>query len=147
MAQTAGSLRVVSQRKDGTGSTFLETVIAIDRRNPILGNRHYLRNHNDAVEREQVIKAHAQDVEADERQHGPISQELEKIASMVANGDSVALECWCTPRHCHGHTYCRKISAILERWGVEGATIETEAAPSGKIVKAATSPPSQGTLF
>ena len=54
----AGSVRVVSKRQGGTAALTDETVIDVDRVNPVLGNRHILRNHHDDAERAVVIGAY-----------------------------------------------------------------------------------------
>jgi hypothetical protein len=40
-----------------------------------------------------------------------MSQELDRIASLLRNGTPVALRCWCAPLACHAENY----RAALER--------------------------------
>ncbi len=59
-----GSMRVVSQRK----YTLIravpgETVIKVDRSNPVLGNKHILYNHHDHGARRKVIEAFRKDLD------------------------------------------------------------------------------------
>ena len=118
-----GEVIVVSQRKGGTTAPSNFEVIAIDRRNPVLGNKHYLKDHNDKKRRKEVIELNAQDLQKDEVVNGPMTRMLRAIGARVAAGEKIALECWCAPMDCHGHTYQKKIyayaglseQAILER--------------------------------
>jgi hypothetical protein len=104
-----GTVRLVSKRKDGVKSAPDEAVIDIDRVNPILGNRHILRDHRDNAERARVIAAHGLDLDADLAVNGPMSRELDKLARRYAAGEKLALRCWCAPRPCHGQRYIAEI--------------------------------------
>lgn len=105
----AGSVTVVSKRAGGIRPSAHHRVIPIDRRNPVLGNRHYLKNVNDDQERQRVIEANARDLERDEAVNGPMTDQLKTIAQCVLDGEHIALECWCKPKACHGDTYVKKI--------------------------------------
>ncbi len=106
-----GSIRTVSKRYSGTQPEPGETIIHIDRSNPVLGNRHHMRG-SSLAERERVIAAHAADIESDALVGGPISQALNEIAARVSNGENIALACWCAPAACHGDNY---VHIIVER--------------------------------
>ena len=69
----APRVRGVSKRREkgAVQLTLGETVIDCDRSNPVLGNRHVLRNHHDAQARAEVIAAHKRDLEADVARNGP----------------------------------------------------------------------------
>ncbi|MGE4321594.1 MAG: DUF4326 domain-containing protein [Sphingobium sp.] len=114
MAQS-GSIRVVSKRKGGIAAAAHETLIDADRNNPLLGNRHILRNHRDAKERAQVIAAHGHDLAIDLANHGPIDRLLDQLAERVRSGEHIALACWCSPRPCHADRYA---AIIAERAGL-----------------------------
>lgn len=98
---TEGSVRVVSQRKGGVVAVIGEVVVDVDRSHPVLGNRHVLHNHNDALERARVIDAYGADLAADLMARGPMSCEIEVLGARVARGERLALRCWCAPRKCH----------------------------------------------
>jgi hypothetical protein len=106
---TIGSVIVVSQRKGGTRPGPGYEIVPIDRRNRVLGNRHYLKNIHDAKARQAVIKANMRDLELDEAVNGPMTDQLKHIAQRVVDGQRIALECWCAPDPCHGDNYVRKI--------------------------------------
>lgn len=78
-----------------------ETVIDVDRTNPILGNRYILANHNDEEERGRVIDAYVRDMDEDIRRNGPMSREIRLLAQRALTGEKLALRCWCAPRKCH----------------------------------------------
>lgn len=103
---TIGSIRTVSKRWSGTHPDPDEMLIEIDRSNPVLGNRHYMKEKS-LSERDRVIAAHQADLEADVAAGGPISRELEHMAHRVAAGDHLAIVCWCAPAPCHGDNYVR----------------------------------------
>lgn len=109
-----GTLRVVNK---GAGSTVRaepgETVVDADRANPVLGNRHVLRNKMDPFARRAVIEAHQKDLEADLAREGPIFQELQGIATRVAAGENIALACWCAPSRCHAENYIPVIQRMV----------------------------------
>lgn len=111
-----GSIRVTNKRYGiGPKPDDAETILSIDRTNPILGNRHHLRNVNDLVERDKVIAKHKRDLDADLASNGPMSRELEKIAARVAAGEEICLDCWCAPRACHGDSYAAHINALVAK--------------------------------
>lgn len=101
-AEQGGRIRVVSKRAGGTRAEPGEIVIDGDRKNPILGNRHFLKDFKDADERARVIQKHKTlDFEPDMARQGPIYHEVIKLARMVADGKKIALACWCAPLPCH----------------------------------------------
>ena len=97
----AGAVRVVSKRRGGTTESAGETVIAGDRSHPVLGNRHFLNDHNDDDERAQVIAAYRADLEKDLAARGPMFSGIVELAKRVAGGERIALRCWCAPKNCH----------------------------------------------
>lgn len=97
----AGSLRVVSKRKDGNKPNDDETVIEGDRTNPVFGNKYHLKNWWDKEDRARVISLHHADYERDVISGGAIYQEMGKIAERIKKGEKIALRCWCSPMPCH----------------------------------------------
>ncbi len=97
-----GHVRVVSKRQGGTRAEPGEHVIDGDRKSPVFGNRHYLSDWKDPVERERVIKNHLiEDFEPDALKGGPIFQEMQNLAERVRHGEDLAISCWCAPLPCH----------------------------------------------
>jgi hypothetical protein len=111
-----GTVRVGNKR---SGSKCVplagETVIDGDRKNPILGNRHILKNHNDPAERSRVIEAYSVDLKKDVGTNGPMSQAINTLANRVRNGEKIILMCWCAPKPCH---LDQVASLIRERAGI-----------------------------
>ena len=110
-----GSIRVFSLRADQreNGPEPGESVVRIDRANPVLGNPYVLRNQHDPVERARVIADYVADSEADWLANGPRRQAIEALAARVASGECIALACWCKPRACHGDWIAQKVMACL----------------------------------
>lgn len=108
----AGSVRVVSKRQGGTAALTDETVIDVDRVNPVLGNRHILRNHHDDAERAVVIGAYEADFEADVARKGPMFQAVMALAARAAGGERLALRCWCAPKACHADLLAANIAEL-----------------------------------
>ena len=109
MTNTVGTVRVVSKRAGGVPAMPKEKIYDVDRTDPILGNKHHLKNINDSCERKMVIEAHLLDVMKDLSENGPISKRLDLIAEEVSKGENIALRCWCAPKPCHADTYKRLI--------------------------------------
>lgn len=94
MSDELGYIRVVNIKgEEDFRPTKDETLIMMDRSNKVLGNRHFMRGHS-RLERERVIEAHREDLEADFAVDGPKRQALWKIAmDIVQNGTRVAAGC------------------------------------------------------
>lgn len=112
-ANTLGHVRVTNIRGEGTQPEPDELVIYIDRSNPVLGNRHILRNKLDRDERRRVIEAYRKDLEEDFGWGGPMSQAVQAIAKKVMAGEEVCLHCWCAPLPCHGDVIADKVRQII----------------------------------
>lgn len=100
-----GYVRVTNKRRDMAPDSQPEpgeSVIPVDRSNPVLGNPYVLRNKNDRAERMRVIDAYRRLLEKDMARNGPMSQEIRKIAERVRQGERICLQCWCAPLPCHG---------------------------------------------
>jgi hypothetical protein len=111
-----GTVRVISQRYGGVKANENEKIIFIDRSNPILGNPYTLKNHTDNLERENVIQKHRELFDQDVKNFGPIFTELLSLAVRVADGEKIALSCWCATLNgktkCHGDILAKKIIEI-----------------------------------
>lgn len=105
-----GSKRAGSQHKPNHG----DTVIDIDRKNPILGNPHFLEDINDSIQRERVVKLAKQDLEKDLEVKGPKTKALLDIAILLESGKNVTIMCWCIPKSCHGDAYIQEVNKILK---------------------------------
>jgi DNA helicase-2/ATP-dependent DNA helicase PcrA len=123
----AGGVRVVSKRKGGVTESAGETVVDVDRSNPVLGNRHYLNNHLDADERARVIAAYDVDFQKDLAARGPMFAAVRDLAVRVAAGERLALRCWCAPFECHGDLVAAKVVEFARDPALL-ATQKTEAA-------------------
>ena len=76
-----------------------EIIIRVDRENPILGNRFYMKNEWD---RFKVIEQYREWFEKEiENNNEELLEELRRIYRIAKTND-VALACWCHPRKCHG---------------------------------------------
>lgn len=96
--------------RDTSPDLLGDSVVRIDRANPVLGNPFPLRRRGDAQERARVIAQHAEHVQADIDRGGPISRAIESLANRVAEGETIALQCWCAPLPCHGDLYASLIN-------------------------------------
>lgn len=99
-----GSVRVINLRRDMAPDTQPEpgeTVVAVDRTHPVLGNSHVLKNKFDRNERNRVLEAYKRDLERDFAAQGPMFREIEKLAGRVKQGEKICLACWCRPLPCH----------------------------------------------
>ena len=97
-----------SDRRDG------EIVVNI-MRGTALGNPFRPRDRSDA-ERDRVCDLYT--VWLRERykdQTSPQRHELERLAALVKAGNSIALECCCMPKRCHGLTVMAAINGIINR--------------------------------
>lgn len=88
-----------------------ESVVMVDRSNPVLGNRHILTQKTNIQERERVISAYAKDLEADLAVGGPMSREIDSLAERIRAGEKICLACWCKPSPCHADILVKRIFA------------------------------------
>ena len=89
-----------------------ETVIWIDRRNPLLGNPFHMKEHS-IRERMIRIEQHRRLVHADFAKQGPIYQCMKDIATRISDGERICLHCQCSPLPCHGDNYVEIVRKIL----------------------------------
>lgn len=95
-------IRVVNVRGElEYQATSDEKIIIAHRENPILGNKHPMERQT-LKERDRVINAFTQDLEADLAIQGLMWKALQEIANdIVENKQKIALACWCIPCPCH----------------------------------------------
>lgn len=134
----SGSVRVISKRAGGVRADSDECVLDGDRKSPLLGNRHVLRDHRDADLRAKVIHAHlVQDLEPDILRGGPIYRELQRVAQLVSSGRRIAFACWCAPLPCHCDQYVEVVQMLVAGQDVPAAVrARVEArrlCPSGEV--------------
>ena len=113
---TPGSVRLGNKRQ---GSPLKprpgETVIDIDRTNPILGNPFILKDHRNDAQRAEVIARYEEKYRADIARHGPMARATEALAERVKQGETLILMCWCAPMPCHRHSVIKRIAELVER--------------------------------
>lgn len=113
MATITGSVRLGNKRTGAAAKPVSgETVIDIDRANPILGNPFVLKNHRDDAQRAEVIRLYKDKYEADIAGRGAMAIATEKLAARVRAGEKLILMCWCSPKPCHGNLIVDEINRL-----------------------------------
>ncbi|WP_166144405.1 DUF4326 domain-containing protein [Methylosinus sp. RM1] len=112
----SGTVRLGNKRKGAAAKPRPgESVVDIDRCNPILGNPFILQNHRDDARRAEVIALYKKKYDADLARGGPMAAATEKLAERVRAGERLILMCWChgapLDKPCHGDL----IKAQIER--------------------------------
>ena len=94
-----------------------ETVIHIDRTNPVLGNPYVLHNHRDDVRRAEVIRLYDVKYQEDLARRGPMTIATEQLAERIRKGERLVLMCWCAGppmnKPCHGDLIIEQIDRLL----------------------------------
>ena len=108
--------RILNKRKGSPPALPGETVIDIDRTNPVLGNRHVLIDANNKIQRRDVIDLFTEYLQRDLRIQGPMHQSILDIAARVTKGERIALRCWCAPKPCHGDVI---LACVARAAGIE----------------------------
>lgn len=103
---------VVSLRKGAKPIPEGYTPVRIDRTNPELGNPYPMKG-NSAEERARVIQAFRKDLNLSRKEPDNLWRSVSALADRVANGEKLALQCWCAPEGCHGDVIKSAISYIL----------------------------------
>ncbi len=116
---TQGTIRLGNKRANAAAKPRPgETIINIDRTNPILGNPYVLKDHRDDARRAQVIAQYKIKYDADIAQHGPMSVATKQIAEILRNGQNIILMCWCAGaplnKPCHGDLIIGEIKRLPE---------------------------------
>lgn len=110
----SGSIRVGNKRKGAWIKPYDdETVVDVDRANPILGNKHILNDPKNDLERMQVIERYKVDYEKDWEANGPMALATYRLAKRVRDGEKIILQCWCAPKDCHGDLIVEKVKELL----------------------------------
>ncbi|RPA82174.1 hypothetical protein BJ508DRAFT_414241 [Ascobolus immersus RN42] len=110
-------IRVVSKRRTGTQPHPHETVIYIGRPSP-LGNPFPL--HQEA-QRAEVVEKYDAYLKKAYGENAALREELHRIAGKVKAGESVAVQCWCSPLKCHGDVVVKAVEWIVrEGQGIGG---------------------------
>lgn len=95
-----------------------ETIIHIDRANPVLGNPYILKDHRDDVRRAEVIRLYGIKYQEDLARRGPMTIATEQLAERVKKGERLILMCWCAGlpfnKPCHGNLIIDQIERILQ---------------------------------
>ncbi len=93
---TQGTIRLGNKRAGAAAKPRPgETIINIDRTNPILGNPYVLKDHRDDAKRAQVIALYKTKYDADIARRGPMTIETEQLAERIRKGERLILMCWC----------------------------------------------------
>ncbi|TRL28512.1 DUF4326 domain-containing protein [Methylosinus sporium] len=118
MHALSGSVRLGNKRKGAAAKPRPgESVVDIDRCNPILGNPFILQNHRDDARRAEVIALYKKKYDADLARSGPMAAATEQLAERVRAGERLILMCWCRgaplDKPCHGDLITAQIERIL----------------------------------
>lgn len=106
-------IRLLNKR-DKT-SVYPDDLIIIDIDRPsgsILQNPFPMKNHNDDVERDNVVRDYAEYFEHEFEHNPKLSAYMYYLAGLVADGKKLALRCWCHPKKCHGHVVIEKLNLL-----------------------------------
>ncbi len=109
----SGSIRVGNKRTDAPDYLKLdlnEEPVNIDRGNSVLANPYKICA---SLSRKQCIALYRADLLNDIRAKGPMYQECQRLAKMVAEGKNVVLLCWCKPMPCHGDVVLEQVQKML----------------------------------
>jgi Domain of unknown function (DUF4326) len=107
-----GSIRVGNKRIDAPNyfkPDLDEVPVNIDRGNSVLANPYRICA---SLSRKQCIALYKADLLKDIRAHGPMCQELERLARLVREGHNVVLLCWCKPMPCHGDVIAQEVEKL-----------------------------------
>jgi len=108
---------VVSLRKGAPPIPKGYVPVRIDRKSPLLGNPFFLDDKNDRAGRDRVIDNFRDYLRGEMREKSPVWQEVIKLADRVQRGEKLALQCWCSPKPCHGDIIKKAIYGILRKRG------------------------------
>lgn len=114
----AGHVRLGNKRSGASAKPRAgETVVDIDRANPILGNPYILKDHRDDVRRAEVIRLYGVKYQDDLNRSGPMASATEALAARVRKGERLILMCWCAGppmnKPCHGDLIIKQIGRLL----------------------------------
>jgi Domain of unknown function (DUF4326) len=114
----ASRIRLGNKRSGGAAKPQPgETIIDIDRTNPVLGNPYILKDHRDDARRAQVIALFDEKYQRDIARQGPMAVATEELAEQVRKGGRLILMCWCAGapfnKPCHGDLIIGQIRHLL----------------------------------
>lgn len=101
-------VRIVSKSKNGVQPVAGESVVYIGRPSA-LGNPFAMKNESD---REKVVAQYRVWLREQYLLKGAAHGELQRLAERARSGESLALQCWCAPRACHGDVVKEAIDGI-----------------------------------
>jgi len=111
-----GHVRVVNLRGDGECADETETLVRVDRANPVLGNHnHHMKRRGVPKERARVIAGYELELSEDLKRQGPKYEAIIGLAERLAQGENLALGCWCSPLNCHADTLLPHIREHAKR--------------------------------
>jgi hypothetical protein len=125
----AGYIRVINKRDGKKAIRENETVVPVDRTNPVLGNPYVLRDKRSKEQRNIVCDQYERMGEYEMQHGGPIRDAIVALAARVESGENIALQCWCKPCRCHADWVADRIREKVED---ESDPIEKAAAPRGR---------------
>jgi hypothetical protein len=117
-----GYIRATNKRANMGPKPVTGEMVMDGHRGPgnVFGNPYILHNHNDNDERTKVIALHKADFEKDWESQGPMFDEVQRLAKLVATGSKIAIQCYCKPRNCHlDHVISRINKVVKETTGME----------------------------
>lgn len=102
------NVRVVSKRANGTRPKAGESVVDISRTS-MLGNPFPMANES---ERAEVIAKYHKYLGHQWNHQTDVWKAVKALAERAANGEHLALQCWCAPLPCHGDVLVQAIEWI-----------------------------------
>ena len=109
-----GTIRVVNKTGGKVELREGEVLVHVDRGNPDLGNPYVLRDKKSREQRNVVCDQFERMAEHDMKHGGPIRRAVYELADRVANGEQIALMCWCKPQRCHADWIGDRVRAIAD---------------------------------
>lgn len=106
------TITIISKRKGAPAAPAGATIIYIARPSP-LGNPFVMTKES---ERDDVIEKYEAWLRDEWKKNGVVRRELEALAKRVRDGEELALQCWCSPKACHGDVIKRAIEGINRRF-------------------------------
>lgn len=102
--------------RDGLKDLEGEVVVRVDRTHPVLGNHEFkIQRRGDPAERKRVLSLFEEKLQEDLASDGPRKQVIEGLALDVAQGKTVALQCWCSPLPCHADFIANAVNDLARQ--------------------------------
>ena len=109
-----GSIRVINKSKGRDQLREGEVGVHVDRTNPDLGNPYVLRDKKSKEQRNIVCDQFERMAEHDMEHGGPIRRAVYALADRVAEGEQIALMCWCKPHRCHADWISDRVRGVVD---------------------------------